>query len=68
MAAFRSALVLDIREHRLAWSTIVAGLIAGAMLWGSILGAPLARPLIDENFVPPDHLVTEQPFQFGSPE
>jgi hypothetical protein len=40
---FRAALVLDIREHRLAWSLILAGAIASAMLWASILGLPLAH-------------------------
>ena len=44
MAAFRAALVLDIRQHRLAWSVIVAGLLSGAMLWASIGGLPFARP------------------------
>lgn len=44
MAAFRAALVLDIREHRLAWSVIVAGALAAAMLWASIGGLPFARP------------------------
>ena len=44
MAAFRAALILDIRSHRLAWSVIVAGALASAMLWGSIAGLRLARP------------------------
>ena len=44
MAAFRAALVLDIRLHRLAWSAIVAGALAAAMLWASIGGLPFARP------------------------
>jgi hypothetical protein len=44
VAAFRAALVLDIRQHRLAWSVIVAGAISSAMLWASIAGLPLARP------------------------
>lgn len=44
MAAFRAALMLDIREHRLAWSVIAAGLLASAMIWGTIGGLPLARP------------------------
>jgi hypothetical protein len=44
VAAFRAALVLDIRQHRLAWSVIVAGALASAMLWASIAGLPLARP------------------------
>jgi hypothetical protein len=44
LAAFRAALTLDIRRHRLAWSTIVAGALASAMLWASIGGLPLARP------------------------
>jgi hypothetical protein len=44
VAAFRAALVIDIRQHRLAWSVIVAGGLASAMLWASIAGLPLARP------------------------
>jgi hypothetical protein len=44
VAAFRAALIADIRGHRLAWSVIVAGAMASAMLWGSISGLPLARP------------------------
>ena len=44
MAVFRAALVIDIRQHRLAWSFIVAGALASAMLWASIVGLPLARP------------------------
>lgn len=43
MAAFRAALVVDIRQHRLAWSVILAGLLASAMIWGSIAGLPLAH-------------------------
>ncbi|MND00783.1 hypothetical protein D3C83_195140 [compost metagenome] len=44
MAAFRSALVVDMRTHRLAWSVIAAGILASTMLWASILGLPLVRP------------------------
>ena len=44
VAAFRAALVLDIRQHGLAWSVIVAGILGSAMLWGSILGLPMAHP------------------------
>ena len=44
VAAFRAALIRDIRQHRLAWSVIVAGALASAMLWASIAGLPLARP------------------------
>jgi len=43
VAAFRAALALDIRQHRLAWSLIAAGALASAMLWASIAGLPLAR-------------------------
>jgi hypothetical protein len=44
VAEFRAALFLDIHQHRLAWSVIVAGALACAMLWCSIGGLPLARP------------------------
>jgi hypothetical protein len=44
VAAFRAALVLDIREHRLAWGIILAGALASTMLWASIGGLPFARP------------------------
>jgi hypothetical protein len=68
VAAFRAALVLDIREHRLAWSTILAGLLASVMLWGSILGVPLARPAAFEMAAPSSVPVVEHLIEFGPPE
>lgn len=68
MSAFRAALVVDIRMHRLAWSAIVAGLLGSAMLWGSILGAPLARPASFDTAAPRVMTQTEHPIEFGPPE
>jgi len=45
-------MILDIRGHRLAWSVIVSGLLAMLMLWGSILGVPLARHAASEMDAP----------------
>ena len=41
MEEFRLALVKDIREHPLAWSFVLAGAIAAAILWACIAGVPV---------------------------
>jgi hypothetical protein len=68
VAAFRAALVLDIRQHGLAWSVIVAGILGSAMLWGSILGVPLHRPAPYEMVVPSIAVDVEHPIDIGLPE
>ena len=68
MAAFRAALVLDIREHRLAWSTILAGLLASVMLWGSILGVPMRHPAPFVAAEPTFVVQVEHPIEFALPE
>ena len=68
MAAFRAALVVDVRHHRLAWSVIAAGLMACAMLWGSLLGVPLARPARYEATVPAADAGIEHPVEMEPAE
>lgn len=46
----------------------MAGLLSSAMLWGSILGAPLARPAPYDMAAPFVASPTEHPIEFGPPE
>jgi hypothetical protein len=68
VAAIRTAFAVDIREHRLAWSVIVAGLLASAMLWGSILGLPMARPDPYSMAGPSVDVQVEHPIEFEARE
>jgi hypothetical protein len=68
VAAFRAALLVDIRQHRLAWSVIGAGFLACGMLWGSIMGLPMTRPAAFEMAVPTVGAQIEHPIALSREE
>jgi hypothetical protein len=45
VAEFRASLIVDIRQHPLAWAILVAGAITVATLWACICGLPIVGPL-----------------------